>query len=102
MSTNDELAEKFIRKCEAEVGAQIDGGLSEILSGLLDEAYERGRREENEACAKVAEQYGPNRPIVGSFKTEALIRGRWEGEQAASYGISLDIRARIKKGESDE
>ncbi|MDR3547037.1 MAG: hypothetical protein P4M11_01955 [Candidatus Pacebacteria bacterium] len=45
MTANDELAEKFIRKCEAEVGAQIDGGLSEILSGLLDEAYERGRQE---------------------------------------------------------
>jgi hypothetical protein len=51
------------------------------------------RSTEREACAKLAEQYGPNRPIVAVRPSER-IRGRWEGEQAASSGISAAIRAR--------
>lgn len=98
MSTNDELAEKFIRKCEAEVGAQIDGSLSEILSGLLDKAYERGRREENEACAKMAEgeacEFLPKHPAEKSDM-------KWltAGHSHAIKKIATAIRARIKKGE---
>jgi hypothetical protein len=38
------IAEQFIRKCEAEAGVQINGGLSEVLEGLLINAYERGRQ----------------------------------------------------------
>jgi hypothetical protein len=53
---------------------------------------------EREACAKLAEQYGPNRPIVAVRPSER-IRGRWEGEQAASSGISAAIRARGDKHE---
>ena len=48
---------------------------------------------EREACAKVAEQYGPKRPIILRQPGE-LIKGRWEGEQAASSGIAAAIRAR--------
>jgi hypothetical protein len=51
---------------------------------------------EREACAKVAEQFGPNRPIVKARPSERIV-GRWEGEQAASSSIADAIRARGKK-----
>jgi hypothetical protein len=54
---------------------------------------EKATAKEREECAKLAEQYGPNRPIVAVRPSER-IRGRWEGEQAASSGISAAIRAR--------
>lgn len=46
-----------------------------------------------EECAKVASNYGPSRPIMGKNPSSKIV-GRWEGEQAASYGISAAIRAR--------
>ena len=48
---------------------------------------------EREACANVAEQFGPNRPIVAARPSERIV-GRWEGEQAASSSIAAAIRAR--------
>jgi hypothetical protein len=57
------------------------------------EFMNRAIEAEREACAKLAEQYGPNRPIVAVRPSER-IRGQWEGEQAASSGISAAIRAR--------
>ncbi|MFA5899419.1 MAG: hypothetical protein WC829_09945 [Hyphomicrobium sp.] len=54
--------------------------------------YQRGL----EDAAKVAELWGPSRPIA--TKTPNLtITGRWEGEQAASVNIAAAIR---KLGES--
>jgi len=48
---------------------------------------------EREACANVAGQFGPNRPIVAARPSERIV-GRWEGEQAASSSIAAAIRAR--------
>ena len=48
---------------------------------------------EREECAKLASDYGPSRPIMGKNPSEKIV-GRWEGEQAASYGIAAAIRAR--------
>ncbi len=48
---------------------------------------------EREACALLAQQFGPTRPIVAVQPSER-IKGRWEGEQAASAGIADAIRAR--------
>ena len=48
---------------------------------------------EREACAKVAADYGPSRPIVSKNPAPQIV-GRWEGEQAASAGIEAAIRAR--------
>ena len=45
-----------------------------------------------EAAARIAESFGPNRPIVTSRPSE-IVRGRWEGEQAASKNIASAIRA---------
>ena len=45
---------------------------------------------EREACAKIAENFGPSRPII-SITPSQTIRGRWEGEQAASSGIATAI-----------
>jgi hypothetical protein len=53
------------------------------------------RADESEECAKVAEQYGPDRPIITKQPSER-VKGNWEGEQAASSGISAAIRARSK------
>ena len=63
---------------------------AEKFAALVEEQATAKEREE---CAKLAEQYGPNRPIVAVRPSER-IRGRWEGEQAASSGISAAIRAR--------
>ena len=48
---------------------------------------------EREACAKIASDYGPSRPIVSKNPSSQIV-GRWEGEQAASAGIEAAIRAR--------
>ncbi len=48
---------------------------------------------EREACARVAADYGPSRPIVSKNPSSQIV-GRWEGEQAASAGIEAAIRAR--------
>lgn len=50
--------------------------------------------EEREACAKVAESFGPNRPLQCKRPIPERIIGRWEGEQAASAAIAAAIRAR--------
>ena len=42
------------------------------------------------ACAQVAAAYGPSRPILAR-NPQQLVRGRWEGEQAASAGIAAAI-----------
>jgi hypothetical protein len=63
------------------------------LWGMLQMSIDEAVLAEREACAKLAEQYGPNRPIVAVRPSER-IRGQWEGEQAASGGISAAIRAR--------
>ena len=60
---------------------------------LLERFAELVRADEREACAEVAEQYGPNRPIVATQPSER-IKGQWEGEQAASSGIAAVIRSR--------
>ena len=54
---------------------------------------EEERKAEREACAKVAADYGPSRPIVSKNPAPQIV-GRWEGEQAASAGIEAAIRAR--------
>ena len=51
------------------------------------------RRLEREACAQIAADYGPSRPIVSKNPSPQIV-GRWEGEQAASAGIEAAIRAR--------
>ncbi|WP_448952151.1 hypothetical protein [Labrys neptuniae] len=58
-----------------------------------DEAVEA----EREACAKLAENYGPSRPLAGGGTAYRQIYGRWEGEQAASTGIAHLIRARSRR-----
>jgi predicted RNase H-like nuclease (RuvC/YqgF family) len=69
---------------EHKINAELRAEIAELRAEIAAE---------REACAKLAEQYGPNRPIVAVRPSER-IRGRWEGEQAASSGISAAIRAR--------
>ena len=57
------------------------------------EGYAAGAAAEREACAKVAKDFGPSRPMVEARPSERVI-GRWEGEQAASGSIAAAIRAR--------
>lgn len=52
-----------------------------------------------EDCAQIAENYGPSRPLASDRPLE-LIRGRWEGEQAASKNIAAAIRAARVGGET--
>ncbi len=54
------------------------------VRGIRDEALDE--------AAKVAERFGPSRPIITRDPTQ-IIRGRWEGEQAASGGIAAAIRS---------
>lgn len=48
---------------------------------------------EREACAQIAESYGPSRPLTRPTRDQ-LIVGRYEGEQAASGAIAHLIRTR--------
>jgi hypothetical protein len=67
--------------------------LMEACKEAAAKAIESAILAEREACAKVAEQFGPNRPIVAERPSERIV-GRWEGEQAASSSIAAAIRAR--------
>jgi hypothetical protein len=51
------------------------------------------RADEREACAQIAADYGPSRPIVSKNPSSQIV-GRWEGEQAASAAIDAAIRNR--------
>jgi hypothetical protein len=46
-----------------------------------------------ERAADVARYFGPSRPMARPNESNALIIGRWEGEQAASASIAATIRA---------
>jgi len=43
MSKNDEIAEAFVRSCEAETGKQISADKVETLSGLLTQSREEAQ-----------------------------------------------------------
>lgn len=66
-----------------------------IRASSAESALAAARAEEREACAAIAESYGPARPLVRQDCIQ-LIRGRWEGEQAASANIARLIRERGK------
>jgi hypothetical protein len=65
----------------------------EVRSMRWDEYIAKAISAEREACALLAQQFGPNRPIATAHPSR-LVSGRWEGEQAASAGIAAAIRAR--------
>ena len=90
--TQDEIIEMAVQAGMAKEIAEVNIDIVEAFAKLV---AEKATTKEREACAKLAEQYGPNRPIVAVRPSER-IRGRWEGEQAASSGISAAIRARGK------
>ena len=58
-------------------------------------------RDAYEDAAKLAADYGPSRPIVSAVPSLS-VRGRWEGEQAASGNIAAAIRALIKEIPDDK
>jgi hypothetical protein len=73
-------AKEFLERAEAAEAEVV----------RLREAIER----EREACAWLAENFGPSRPLSVNASHSILCRGRWEGEQAASKNIAAAIRAR--------
>jgi hypothetical protein len=81
-----ELAEHFYGLAQP---APVQPAETRSFHGRLEEE----RKAEREACAKVAADYGPSRPIVSKNPAPQIV-GRWEGEQAASAGIEAAIRAR--------
>ncbi|MDR3502907.1 MAG: hypothetical protein P4L79_10015 [Legionella sp.] len=63
----------------------------ELVEAAIAAAYERGRREENEACAKVAEH------AVAAWESA------WaSGRDGGALDVGRAIHARIKKGKCDE
>lgn len=50
------------------------------------------RKQALEEAARLAENFGPSRPLTERNPNKIII-GRWEGEQAASRNISAAIRA---------
>lgn len=61
-----------------------DAAISAARPHIVAETVER--------CAKVADEYGPSRPMAVNMAF-SIIRGRWEGEQAASANIARVIRS---------
>jgi hypothetical protein len=93
MKTTIELAreagfETMLRKGKI-LGFDRDGDYTEELKAF--EAFVRA--DEREACAQIAADYGPSRPIVSKNPSSQIV-GRWEGEQAASAAIDAAIRNR--------
>ena len=88
--------EEAIAEAEAR-GRAGHKGTGEPPSSRSDEALnwrvEKAVEAEQEACAELAASYGPSRPIIKKDPDD-IIKARWEGEQAASDGISRLILAR--------
>lgn len=79
-------------------GKPYFAGADASLTALLDSVAEEARLEALEAAAKVAEVYGPNRPMTPFYarsgsEPRTMLKGRWEGEQASSANIASAIRA---------
>ena len=78
------------REAGFHVGDQFVAGASEAELKAFEALV---RADEREACAQIAADYGPSRPIVSKNPSSQIV-GRWEGEQAASAAIDAAIRAR--------
>jgi hypothetical protein len=104
-----EIAPLQIRKISAEICQMVAAKtnaeeplfsyeISAILERHLHSAAQPGVKlaieKERESCAKVAENFGPSRPLSVNASHSILCRGRWEGEQAASKNIAAAIRER--------
>lgn len=63
--------------------APLTGHLHELVDALLDSAYLRGKSEERERCAKIAETTG---------------YGYWDPPQNAPYYSAHGVAARIRSG----
>ncbi len=62
----------------------------ECLERFAEQATAEAVAATRRACAQVAAAYGPSRPVLARHPPQ-LVRGRWEGEQAASAGIAAAI-----------
>jgi hypothetical protein len=70
---------------------------------MVADAYERGRRDENEECAKVAEDRAKSYARSASTRKGTPLGSSHTDKCGASASIASRIRARIKKeGASDE
>jgi hypothetical protein len=70
----------------------IDAATFKSVMDTISETYQQGRAAGIEEAAKLAQEFGPSRPIADRTPNE-IVRGRWEGEQAASSNIASAIRA---------
>ena len=68
-----------MERCNCEPRCHLHTGGMGSLTALVDLAYEAGRKDENEACAKVCEEY-----------QDAVDRHRWPN----GYECADAIRAR--------
>ena len=85
-----------LKAFEALVRADERNKQCEAFQQILSSVKAIARADEREACAQIAADYGPSRPIVSKNPSSQIV-GRWEGEQAASAAIDAAIRARGDK-----
>ena len=97
MAGNDELAEQFVRRCESEAGKQLSSDLVESLSSMLSSALEQGRREENEACAKLAEDRAQTYAELANKHDGTPLGSSYTDRLGATASIARYIRARAQK-----
>jgi hypothetical protein len=86
-----DMAREDITRMAREAGFATSW--TEAAGEALQRFADLVRADEREACAQIAADYGPSRPIVSKNPSSQIV-GRWEGEQAASAAIDAAIRAR--------
>lgn len=104
--------ERYLARARAALTAALEGREEPDATAAYMAGFERGKEaqladlsfasmmrmqaeaataEERERCARVAEEFGPSRPLAERRPAERVM-GRWEGEQAASQAIAAAIR----------
>jgi|SRR6478735_6391005 len=66
------------------------------LARLLGREMVNVRRQAFIEAAEIAGDFGPSRPMVSKTPSD-LVKGRWEGEQAASANIAAALRAKAEE-----
>ncbi len=93
MSGANEAFLKIVQQISTEVGGEPDPAEREMVRRIFDAGMTIGQRDENEACAKVLDEYAKNAShlsaATGAVNPAGIV-------QVVAEQLAAEVRARIK------